>query len=117
MDGMDALDAVEVLRMLAAKWEADAAPLTHHGEEYDGAEEERDDAIATTLLECADAVLVAIGDREDESSASRQHYIDTGRHLPTGPACSECDSTEVEEYGMCASCIHDARRSGWEPGA
>lgn len=74
----------EALRHLAAKWQAEAAPLVHHGEEYDGAEEEANDRIADTLTQCADALLVLIGDREDRTSASRQHYIDTGEHLPPG---------------------------------
>lgn len=106
----------DVLRELARKWQEQAAPLVFHGEEYDSAEEEAADNVADSLITCADALLVLVGDREDSSSASSQHYIDTGEHLPSGPACSECNSTDVEEYGMCASCLHDARRSGWNPG-
>ena len=30
--------------------------------------------------------------------------------------CSECGNEEAEEHGMCASCLHDAYRSGWQPG-
>lgn len=141
---------VEQLRELARKWQADAAPLIHHGEEYDSAEEEADDRIAETLIQCADALLVLVGDREDSSSASRQHYIDTGEHLPADEIlsgrpvcefcgdetehrdrrgtivcedchepdnpCSQCGTEEAEDYGMCASCLHNARRSGWNPG-
>lgn len=31
------------------------------------------------------------------------------------PKCSECDSRDIEERGMCSSCHHDAIRSGWSP--
>lgn len=32
--------------------------------------------------------------------------------------CAECDDpySVVDSYGMCASCLHDAFRSGWLPG-
>jgi hypothetical protein len=29
--------------------------------------------------------------------------------------CRECRVEDAEEWGMCASCIHDAQRSGWNP--
>lgn len=32
-------------------------------------------------------------------------------------ACSQCQEQPAEEHGMCASCLHDARRSGWDPPA
>jgi hypothetical protein len=41
---------------------------------------------------------------------------------PEGPTCSECGETfdPVADlgagWGMCASCVHNARRSGWNPG-
>lgn len=33
--------------------------------------------------------------------------------------CSECDTpgAKVVEHGMCESCLHDAYRSGWQPGS
>ena len=42
-----------------------------------------------------------------------------------GPVCSECREAideaavgfEAGGYGMCGSCLHNAVRSGWEPGA
>lgn len=31
------------------------------------------------------------------------------------PACTECGEREDDLYkGLCGSCLHDARRSGWE---
>lgn len=64
-------------------------------------------------------------------SASRQNYIDTGVHFlaaeldeeednvddaePDDP-CVVCRAEEAVDYGMCASCEHNARRSGWNPG-
>lgn len=30
--------------------------------------------------------------------------------------CSQCETEEAEDYGMCPSCEHNARRSGWNPG-
>jgi hypothetical protein len=42
----------------------------------------------------------AFGD-DDES----QHHV-----------CSQCREALAEEHGMCGSCLHDAKRSGWEPG-
>lgn len=30
--------------------------------------------------------------------------------------CVECGVEKAEHYGMCASCLHNAKRSGWEPG-
>lgn len=43
----------------------------------------------------------------------------------TGPTCDECDERDgLTTWGnlrapvtLCASCEHDARRSGWAPGA
>lgn len=41
---------------------------------------------------------------------------------PVAPAavCSQCDGENGDPadgaYGMCPTCLHDARRSGWEPG-
>lgn len=48
------------LRELAAKWQAAAEPLTFHGAEYDGAEEEASDRMAEVLRECASELLAAI---------------------------------------------------------
>lgn len=32
--------------------------------------------------------------------------------------CDNCDEgNEVDEHDMCSSCLHNAYRSGWEPGA
>lgn len=31
-------------------------------------------------------------------------------------ACSQCHAALAEDHGMCGSCLHDAKRSGWEPG-
>lgn len=30
--------------------------------------------------------------------------------------CRECGDAEADTHGMCASCLHDAYRSGWNPG-
>jgi hypothetical protein len=30
--------------------------------------------------------------------------------------CKECRQKNVSEHGMCEGCLHDAYRSGWEPG-
>jgi len=30
--------------------------------------------------------------------------------------CTICKEEEAEDYKMCASCLHNARRSGWNPG-
>lgn len=32
-------------------------------------------------------------------------------------ACSQCHAAMAEDHGMCGPCLHDAKRSGWEPGA
>jgi hypothetical protein len=32
------------------------------------------------------------------------------------PACSQCDDSDAAEHGMCGSCLHNAYRSGWNPG-
>jgi len=48
------------LRELAAKWQAEAEPLTFHGTEYDGAEEEASDRMADVLRECARDLLAAL---------------------------------------------------------
>lgn len=32
------------------------------------------------------------------------------------PPCLECGEDAAEDYGMCPSCLHNALRSGWEPG-
>lgn len=37
------------------------------------------------------------------------------RAVRPGAACSECRESPAKSYGMCASCLHDARRSGWDP--
>lgn len=37
----------------------------------------------------------------------------------TAKRCSQCDDVIDDtdaDYGMCGSCLHDALRSGWEPG-
>lgn len=36
--------------------------------------------------------------------------------LPPERPCIECGIHEDEEHGMCGSCLHDAYRSGWQPG-
>lgn len=41
---------------LADEWDKQAEPLAFHGEMYDGAEEEADDAVASTLNRCASAL-------------------------------------------------------------
>lgn len=37
---------------------------------------------------------------------------------PEGPTCRECPDPVGDdgEHGMCPSCLHDAYRSGWNPG-
>jgi hypothetical protein len=30
--------------------------------------------------------------------------------------CQQCRETFAVEHDMCGPCLHDARRSGWEPG-
>lgn len=36
--------------------------------------------------------------------------------IPANP-CSQCgEPADDGGHGMCAACLHDARRSGWEPG-
>lgn len=136
---MTATHGPAAIRSLAERCATDAAALSQdrRGE-------------SDTLTEAANALLVLIGDREDSSSASRQHYIDTGEHLPADEIlsgrpvcevcgdetehrdrrgtivcedchepdnpCSQCGTEEAEDYGMCESCLHNARRSGWNPG-
>jgi len=31
--------------------------------------------------------------------------------------CKECLMSPAEEHGMCGPCLHDAYRSGWQPGS
>lgn len=39
-----------------------------------------------------------------------------GLDLPEGrEACEECGDKPAEEWGMCGSCLHDAKRAGWNP--
>lgn len=87
---------VAELRTLAHKWQADAAGMPYT--------EERGEADA--LTEAADALLVLIGDREDETSASRQHYIETGQHLPSGHEMRPCGHPEdiCPSPGCCTEC-------------
>lgn len=40
-----------------------------------------------------------------------------GQPLGHPPACSECREYTAVDHGMCPSCEHNARRSGWAPGA
>lgn len=49
-----------------------------------------------------------------------QTHVTCGPLAGIPPTCNECgdeiDSTDPHAgYGMCASCLHDALRSGWDP--
>jgi hypothetical protein len=56
-----------------------------------------------------------------------QREIDRLRHLSAGTVlfegehprrvrCSQCQETfDIHDHGMCAACLHDALRSGWDP--
>lgn len=54
-------------------------------------------------------------------SESYEPVDDDGLDLEVeGPRCSECSEIHDTDdphagYGMCASCLHDALRSGWDP--
>lgn len=67
------------------------------------------DALANLLIaydmnEDAEALILAHSLGDDEGD---EHF---------GLACSQCEVNRAEEHGMCSSCLHDAYRSGWEPG-
>jgi hypothetical protein len=64
---------------------------------------------------------------DEAGSASRQNRIDTGVYFlavdededdtpELDDPCKICHAEEAVDYGMCASCEHNARRSGWNPG-
>lgn len=62
----------------------------------------------------------ALDSNDDEIDRLREALEEAlralGLSLPEGrEACEQCGEAPAEEFGMCASCIHDAKRSGWNP--
>jgi hypothetical protein len=81
---------------------------------------ERD--LAQQVAEAAARETRAIGRRERYAIATVtiEDDEDEEEPEPTNP-CSQCgEETDPDamyaDYGMCASCLHNAIRSGWEPG-
>lgn len=68
-----------------------------------------------------DAEDASLADSNDgEIEALREAYEAAfsvlGIKIPEGrEPCEQCDEAPAVEFGMCDSCIHDARRSGWNP--
>lgn len=59
---------------------------------------------------------------EDEPAAEDGAPEPVDNPTPDPPTCSECgEPLDLDDphagYGMCASCLHDAERSGWTPPA
>lgn len=49
------------------------------------------------------------------SDADRHELATYLTDQPASETCISCDEQPAEEHGMCAGCLHDAIRSGWEP--
>lgn len=82
---------------------------------------------AIKLVADADGIAL-LPEWESSRGARLEFQIAEALGLPARPidcwlaaACSQCadviDRDDVHAgHGMCGSCLHDARRSGWEPG-
>lgn len=68
------------LQWLWLSWREQAAELHH-----EDPDDETTQVLADSLRECADDLKAALaGEFDYTSSASRQHYIETGRYLKHG---------------------------------
>jgi hypothetical protein len=46
-----------------------------------------------------------------------EHYVEIDPADFMESPCVECGEQEADEHGMCPSCLHNAYRSGWQPGS
>lgn len=64
--------------------------------------------------------VAARGDSNDEEIEALREALDVALDMlgvDRPEICDNCDDgNEVDEHDLCASCLHDAYRSGWEPG-
>lgn len=55
--------------------------------------------------------------RQDRRTVTLQQITERARQaLGDMTLCSQCGEFPAVDYGMCPRCVHDALRSGWEPG-
>ncbi len=80
----------------------------------------RCDKLETIAIDIADSYNVEGSIAEDDVSAWALEVANRiVQGLPAVVRCAECgepSAESLEPYGMCASCQHNAIRSGWIPG-
>lgn len=120
---------------LVDRAEQDASILAAAQIAADAAYGDSNDAEIDALREALEAALSALGlempegretDDEDDDSDDEPvrlnddgpdydgHEPEPNEAAPVNP-CSICHEYEAQDHDMCASCLHDALRSGWDP--
>lgn len=80
-------------------------------------EGDSNDSEHATAADLIEALMGFAGIDVDDDSDDSEEDHESGPENP----CSQCGQDIGDDvhagHGMCASCLHDAVRSGWEPGA
>lgn len=89
-------------------------------EHYPGIEESGDEIVLALEAPGNCHLVVVEGDLEEFARAIWKVVFDKDAPATT---CDQCDQPATQHWpelkkpvSMCDSCVHDARRSGWEPG-